>query len=373
MKFWYFPIGGGQTIITVSDDGIGIPADKRERIFRRFDRLDIDSVKISGSGIGLNYSYELAILHKGQLTYQPKDTGGSVFSFSFPTSKESYTPDQIDETYCSKTYVPVSVKSDNNDSAKRGTILVVEDTSDLRSYLHSLFSENYNVVTASDGFEALDSIKLGMPDLVISDILMPGKNGYELCNEIKTTDEWNHLPVILLTAKTDAHSTIQGYMTGADAYVAKPFDPDYLKAVVESQLRNRRILQQKALNLTSEVVKADPDAADGAQLTPRDKFLLEKIHTIMEKNLSNERFGVEDMAQALDMSYSSLYAKMKAITGKTPLFFINNYRMNRAKEMLESKLYTVSEVAFKVGSLLPNTFSRDFKKHFGVTPSSLLK
>lgn len=112
---------------------------------------------------------------------------------------------------------------------------------------------------------------------------------------------------------------------------------------------------------------------DDSLLDPRDRFLLEKIHTIMEKNLSNERFGVEDMAQALDMSYSSLYAKMKAMTGKTPLFYINNYRMNVAKELLESKMYSVSEVAFKVGSLSPNTFSRDFKKYFGITPSSLLK
>lgn len=364
---------GGQAIISVSDDGLGIEEEMRDRIFKRFDRLGSEDGDVSGSGVGLNYSYNLALLHKGSLTYQPKDTGGSVFSLAFPTSKDAYETAEIDETPRTPSYIPVSLNVDNDAAQKQGTVLVVEDTAELRSYLQKLLSSCYQVVTASDGLEAIDSMKLGLPDIVISDILMPGMNGYELCNEIKNNPDWNHIPVILLTAKADAMSSIQGYKAGADSYIPKPFDPEYLMAVIESQLRNRRILQQKVLNLTSNSAVEASEIMDDAQLAPRDRFLLEKIHTIMEKNLSNERFGVEDMAQALDMSYSSLYAKMKAMTGKTPLFYINNYRMNKAKELLESKMCSVSEVAFKVGSLSPNTFSRDFKKYFGITPSSLLK
>ena len=203
--------------------------------------------------------------------------------------------------------------------------------------------------------------------------MMPSMNGFELCRTIKENEEWSHVPIILLTAKADATSSIEGLKSGADAYIPKPFDPDYLKAVVESIIRNRRLLQNKILNMTSTSIKEKPSLADEIQISPKDKALLEKIHQIMEENIATEQFGAEEMAAALQMSYSNLYAKMKALTGKTPLFFINNYRMNRAKELLSSKLYTVSEVAYKIGSLSPNTFSRDFKKHFGVTPSSVMK
>jgi AraC-like DNA-binding protein len=198
-------------------------------------------------------------------------------------------------------------------------------------------------------------------------------NGYELCREIKGNSEWSHIPVVLLTAKADAASSIEGLKSGADAYIPKPFDPDYLKAAVESIIRNRRILQERVLNMTKESVKAEPEKTDEVQLSPKDKVLMEKILDLMEKNMATESFGAEEMASALEMSYSSLYSKMKALTGKTPLFFINNYRMNRAMELLKTRLYTVSEVAYKIGSLSPNTFSRDFKKHFGVTPSSVMK
>ena len=363
----------GQTTISVSDEGIGIPEDKRNRIFNRFDRIDSDGNGIKGYGIGLNFAYELALQHKGNLSYQPVDTGGSVFTLSFPTSKDRFSSDEIDETPYTQSYGLTSTQEDNADSQKQGSILIIEDTEELCRYLRNLFSDTYRVICASDGLEAIDCLHLGVPDLVISDIIMPSMNGYELCNAIKTNDEWHHLPVILLTAKSDAQSSLMGYKAGADAYISKPFDPENLTAVVESLIRNRRIIQQKVLDMTSSDIQEGTDDIEYIPLSPREKLLMEKIHKIMEENLGNDKFGVEDMAQELGMSYSSLYAKMKSLTGKTPLFYIKNYRMNKAKELLATRLYTVSEVALKVGILAPNVFSRDFKKHFGVKPSSISK
>lgn len=362
----------GKVTVSVSDDGIGIPEEKRARLFERYDRLGAEETSIPGSGIGLSYANSLAVLHKGELSYQPKSPEGSVFSISIPTDKASYKGEMIVESAEEEENVP-EMLTPESDNMKDGTILIAEDSEEIRTFLRTLLSENYRVVTAADGLEAMDNMKLGIPDLVISDIMMPSMNGYELCRTIKENPDWSHVPVILLTAKADATSSIEGLKSGADAYIPKPFDPDYLKAVVESIIRNRRILQDKILNLTSTSVKEEPSLSDEIQISPKDKALLEKIHTIMEENIATEQFGAEEMAAALKMSYSNLYAKMKALTGKTPLFFINNYRMNKAKELLSSKLYTVSEVAYKIGSLSPNTFSRDFKKHFGVTPSSLMK
>ncbi|MBQ8069361.1 MAG: response regulator [Bacteroidales bacterium] len=364
---------GDKALVSVSDDGIGIAEDKRDRIFERFDRLGAEEGTIPGSGIGLSYSHSLALLHKGSLTYLPKHPDGSVFTLSIPLDKASYDGEIIVRGEEEDALQDIQFLTPESDGSKNGTILVVEDSEDIRLFIRNLLAPSYRVVMAADGLEAKDSLKLGLPDLVISDIMMPGMNGYELCREIKGNSEWSHIPVVLLTAKADAASSIEGLKSGADAYIPKPFDPDYLKAAVESIIRNRRILQNRILNMTKESVKAEPEKTDEVQLSPKDKVLMEKLLDLMEKNMATESFGAEEMASALEMSYSSLYSKMKALTGKTPLFFINNYRMNRAMELLKTRLYTVSEVAYKIGSLSPNTFSRDFKKHFGVTPSSVMK
>ena len=364
---------GDKALVSVSDDGIGIAEEKRDRIFERFDRLGAEEGTIPGSGIGLSYSHSLAELHKGSLTYLPKHPDGSVFTLSIPLDKASYDGEIIVRGEEEDVLQDIQFLTPESDESKNGTILIAEDSEDIRLFIRNLLAPSYRVVMAADGLEAKDSLKLGLPDLVISDIMMPGMNGYELCREIKGNSEWSHIPVVLLTAKADAASSIEGLKSGADAYIPKPFDPDYLKAAVESIIRNRRILQERVLNMTKESVKAEPEKTDEVQLSPKDKVLMEKILDLMEKNMATESFGAEEMASALEMSYSSLYSKMKALTGKTPLFFINNYRMNRAMELLKTRLYTVSEVAYKIGSLSPNTFSRDFKKHFGVTPSSVMK
>ncbi len=201
---------------------------------------------------------------------------------------------------------------------------------------------------------------------------MPGKTGYGLCADIKDNPDWNHIPVVLLTARADAESSVEGMKAGADAYVSKPFDPDFLKATVESLLRNRRILQEKVKNLTSADLQ-DPQKSEEVELSPSERKLLEKIHAYLDANLENEESDVASMARELGMSYSNLYAKVKALTGETPKAYITAYRMNIARNLLLSGEWTVSEVADKVGASSPFTFSREFKNYFGYPPSQAKK
>ena len=207
---------------------------------------------------------------------------------------------------------------------------------------------------------------------MLSDVIMPGKTGFALCADIKENPDWCHIPVILLTAKTDAQSNIEGMRHGADAYIPKPFDPDVLLAAVQSQIRNRRLLQNRVLNLTSTTLK-EPEKAEEARLTATDRAMLERIHAWMDAHLDDETVGVQEMAQEVGMSYSSLYAKLKGLTGKTPKAFMTHYRMNIALELLQKGDMNVSEVAYHVGSSSPSTFSREFKKHFGYPPSQVGK
>ena len=218
--------------------------------------------------------------------------------------------------------------------------------------------------------EAIDNLKLSLPDLILSDVVMPGKTGYSLCADVKANPDWSHIPVILLTAKADAQSSVEGMKAGADAYIPKPFDPDVLKATVESVLRNRSLLQEKVRGLTSATLKQEEE---NLPLPPADRKLLEKLQAYLDANLENEDWDVAAMAGELGMSYSSLYAKVKALTGETPKAYITAYRMNIALELLKKEDLTVSEVSYRVGASSPSTFSREFKNHFGFPPKEARK
>ncbi|MBR1569847.1 MAG: response regulator [Bacteroidales bacterium] len=359
---------GQNAVIDVKDDGIGIPEEKRSRIFDRFDRLGAEDSGVIGSGIGLNFAQSMATLHKGALTYAPNGSQGSVFTFTFPIDKSAYPEADLGPAE-PDTKAPYALEGD---SQKAQTLLIAEDTTEIRLFLRDLFHADYNVILASDGLEAVDNLKLSVPDLVLSDVIMPGKTGYGLCADIKSNPDWNHIPVVLLTAKADAESSVEGMKAGADAYVAKPFDPDFLKATVESLLKNRRILQEKVKNLTSADLQ-DPQKSEEVKLSPSERKLLEKIHAYLDANLENEESDVASMARELGMSYSNLYAKVKALTGETPKAYATAYRMNIARNLLVSGEWTVSEVADKVGSSSPFTFSREFKNYFGYPPSQAKK
>ena len=375
----YTPEGGHVTVsvskdgdtatISVKDDGIGIPENKRGKIFDRYERLGAENTSTIGSGIGLNYAYNLAKMHKGDLVYRPVETGGSDFVFTLPISKGSYDESQIQSSGFKFNDKPATESNEEKD----GTIFVVEDNDEIRSFIVELLAPRYNIFPSSNGLEAEDNLNVMVPDLILSDVIMPGKGGYDLCRDIKDNPDTCHVPVILLTAKTDAKSSVEGMKAGADAYIGKPFDPDYLIATVETQIKNRRRLQDRVLNLTSASIIEEPQSVEDAGLNPKDKALLDKIHAVVDDNLENDSFNVADLADKLAMSYSSLYAKVKGLTGQTPQVFISTYRMNTAMSLLKAGELSVSEVAYKVGASSPFSFSREFKKHFGFPPSHVAK
>lgn len=359
--------------ITVSDNGIGIPQDKRDIIFERYTRLSSSLNSVTGSGIGLNYSSDMARLHKGSLTYIPNEDHGSIFTLSIPCTREAYNEsDIVNESVPSKYQTTGNASQPMEYIPGKPNILIAEDSEDIRIFLNGLLGGDFNLSMAPDGQEAWESLKTAIPDLVISDIMMPHKDGISLCNDMKNHAEYSHIPVILLTAKTGKDDNIKGLKSGADAYVGKPFDPDILLARIHSLIENRRRIQQKVLSLTSTTMQ-DEETIKNTSLKEHEIEFINRMHKVIEEHMDDEQFSVEVLAKEIGVSYSKLYAKVKALTGRTPLVFLSTYKMNRAMELLRSGRYTVAEVSDMIGSSSPFNFSRDFKKHFNVTPSSVAK
>lgn len=363
----------GRVSIHVVDDGIGIPEDKRDTLFARFDRLGVDEAKpeIVGNGIGLNYAQWQAHVHKGAITYHPSEPAGSDFCLTIPIVKSAYDDSEITST---NVIVPAPHlrKTDESDAEqKEQTVLIAEDNIEIASYLEGLFSEKWNVITVHDGAEALDNVQQFVPDLVISDVVMPIKDGFALCEELKSDERLAHVPIILLTAKDDTRSSIMGLSKGADAYITKPFDPYYLLAEASTLVLNRRRMQSTVLNLTSSSLQDMPEEEQEMDLNPEDRKFLDDLHAAMDANLSEESFNVNALSKELEMSYNNLYTRIKTLTGQTPQVYLNTYKMNVAMELLKSGKYNVSEVSYKVGASTLSNFSRSFKKQFGIPPSAV--
>jgi len=365
------------TKITVSDTGEGIPKDKIDKIFDRYERLGKGKDKnvAKGFGIGLNYTLFLVETHKGKIDVKANSPKGTVFSFIFPSTKNAYSENEMlsemDMIETSPYEEKISSEDNFSDTkTKDRTILIVEDNASLRSYLKDMFSRRFNVVTATDGEDAFDCIKITMPDMVISDVRMPRKDGVTLVREIKSSPEYCHIPVILLTANADTVSQINGLESGADAYVGKPFDPSYLRAVVNNIFTNRTRLQNVISSLTPATLESTLE--EELKLSRKDRLLLEKVYACMDSHLDDETYNIESMASDLQMSRSSLYSKIKSLTGNSPQNFFGNYRMNKAMELLKTGEYNVSEVCYQIGFSSLAGFSRSFKKTFGVSPSSIV-
>lgn len=373
-----FKIEDGKAVVNVTDDGPGIPQDKQQKIFDRYYRLDSEGTPThaGGHGIGLNYSMFLARLHKGDVLYNQVQPHGSVFTLIIPVSKDSYSADEfIDNAdlmlWSERTLQPkINVES----GSKEQTVLIVEDNTDVLQYLHQLFAEEFNVMMAPDGEEALEALRLSLPDMVVTDVIMPRKDGFELCRDIKQDENLRLIPVLMLTAKTDSQNHIHGLDCGADAFVGKPFDPDVLLATVRNLLKQRGLLQEMVRNTTSMTLSELDKEEEGDQtiLTERDRVFMENLYKAIDAHLSENEFNVNELAKELLVSYSLLYNKVKALTGETPQHFLTTYRMNRAMELLKTRKYTVSEVCYMVGASSPANFSKAFRKQFDVAPSSVL-
>ena len=358
----------GQAIVTVADTGIGISPDKMERIFERYERLGdkVGDALPSGFGIGLNYAKHLAVIHKGDLTVHPNDPIGSVFTFSFPSDKQAYSDQAIwQEETAEGGSESIRTELPPAPEGKKANLLVVEDNADMREYIRGFLQDEYHVTMAGDGEEAWNLIRINAPDLVVSDVMMPFKDGYTLCKELKNDAEYCHIPIILLTAKADMDNQLHGLELGADGYIGKPFDPAFLVAQIRNLLANRKRVQAI---LSEQTATSSQIATD---MSPQDKAFLERCWKIIEEHLSEEDFNVTMLSMEVGMSRTSVYTKLTALTGQSPQAYLTNYRLNRAMDLLKEHTWNIGEVAYKVGFSTHTGFSRAFKNKFGVPPSQV--
>ena len=292
---------------------------------------------------------------------------GSVFTLSVPAMKQAYDSSEIimdTEASNENAIIPDETVS----GTKEITILIAEDNVELANYMRHLLVPDYNVILASNGNEAMECIKVSAPDIVMSDVMMPFKDGYELCSEIKSSPEFCHLPVILLTAKADMDSHILGVEKGADAYLKKPFDPELLFAVIRGIIENRKKVQTLLVAPKTEDVGEETEQVE---MNRHDRLFIDKLLAMMDEHLADEEFNVTAMSKEFGMSRTSLFSKIKALYGVSPQTWITDYRLNKAIELLKTHEFNVSEVSYKVGFSTLTGFSRSFKNKFGFPPSAV--
>lgn len=359
--------------ISVSDSGNGLPEDKLEQIFERYYQLNNQSKGTYnwGTGIGLYYARCLVKLNHGYIKAANQAEGGAVFTYILPTNDAAYIKQERqtdnesqEEAYPIQTEAqlsPMLQTSDKNET--KHTVLVVDDDTEVVHYLKTLLSPHYKVICRFDAESAYKTLKEETADIVLSDVVMPGIDGYQFCRMIKEDIQLSHIPVILVTAKATVENQVEGLDTGADAYVTKPFDPTYLQALIKSQLKNR----EKVQNLLAKTTKTDE--IEENILSPHDNKFMTELYQLMENELSNPELNITRMTEVLKISRTKFYYKVKGLTGENPNVFFKTYKLNRAAQLLSEGKYNVSEIADMTGfSTLPH-FSSSFKKQFGMAPS----
>ena len=351
--------------IAVADSGSGIDEQELEKIFERFYRSSEKS-GTQGSGIGLFYARALTSLHHGYLKAWNRPEGGSVFRFILPVSGSSYTEDERTEREPEIISIPAvsdTAAAPEEENGQQRLIAVVDDDVDVANYVKVLLRPSYRVNVYFDADSALAGMATETPDLVISDVVMPGKSGYELCEAIKGDLQLSHIPVILVTAKVAVENQVQGLAKGADAYVTKPFQPAYLLALVKSLLSNRDKMRSQLGSATS-TDEIEPEA-----LSPRDAAFMKQLYDLMEKELDNTDLDITRITEMMHISRTKFYYKVKGLTGENPSVFFKRYKLNRAADLLKEGKYNMSEIAYMTGFNTLSHFSTSFKKQFGVPPS----
>lgn len=386
--FKYTPVGGYVEVrvfldeqrlkICVENSGNGIPCEDINRIFESF--YQVEGTEDKGTGIGLCLVKELVDLYYGQIVVKSEPGMKTVFQVSLPVSKEAFDAESIVAGVQKVESIPnanpefdseVTGRENNfQDLPDIPTVLVVEDNPDLRYFIEESLSPAYRTLTAKDGKEGLGIANEHIPDLIISDVMMPGMNGRELCEHIKKDEHTSHIPVILLTAKAGQSFKIQGLTSGADVYLTKPFDEKELHIHIKNLITQRENLQERFKALAGQGVKNSLKPAPVTVTSLEEKFL-KRVSDIIEENMDNEFFSVEDLAKAVNFSRSQLHRKLKALTGKSPTELIREFRLTRAKELLEKRAGNVSEIAIEVGYSSLSYFTRSFKAEYGILPSEV--
>ncbi len=369
--------GGKWLKLTIADNGIGIPAHQLEHLFERFYTSGTTEEGVEGSGIGLALTKELVVLHHGTIEVESEPKQFTRFHLTIPITEDAFGSEEtgpdtgvssaavIAPGFTPKAQLPASV-ADADETRDRPLVLIVEDNEDVRNYIADQLSGDFHTVLTENGKEGLAKALEIVPDLVITDLMMPEMDGIALCRLLKQETATSHIPVIMLTAKAEREDKLEGLGTGADDYLVKPFDALELKTRINNLIAQRRLLRSRFAGGT--VFKPSEVA-----VTPVDEAFLQRVMSTIEDNLDEEQFSVVELGQAVGMSRSQLHRKLKALTDKGPNEIIRDMRLNRAKELLEKGAGNASEVAYMVGFNSLAYFSKCFSDQFGMAPSDVRK
>ena len=368
-------------IIYVSDTGNGIPKEKMKNLFRRFQDGEYRQHKVIGTGLGLALTQDLVALHKGTIRCNSEEGKGTTFIIDLPINKEAFTPDQIFEdhqiTFDTSKNPIIDFSADipdvnddtednNNLDENAYKVLIVEDNVELLILMRQLLRQYYRVYVAQNGREALNIIQQKALDLIVSDVMMPEMSGYELTKAIKDDPKHHHLPIILLTARTQEEDEQKALLVGADEYLTKPFHLTDLKLRIDNIIENRN--RVKAENGQSTIQESQPEI----EKTPEELFI-ERARQFVLDHLEDEDYDREALAADMGSSSSTLYNKLRAINGMNVSAFIRDIRMQEAKRIATTTPdIRISDLAYRVGFRDPRYFSTCFKKHFGMQPTEFL-
>ena len=357
--------------LKVIDTGIGIPEENISHIFDRFfqNKISGGSSVAQGSGIGLSLTKEFVQLHNGTIQVESQPGEGSCFTVVLYLKAEPSKVSSNVADLSGNIQLPVfedEVMSELPELEKKALVLLVEDNDDFRFYLKDNLKVKYNIIEAADGKEGINMAISNLPDLIVSDVMMPEVDGFELCQQLKTNPNTSHIPIILLTARMSEQKKLEGFETGADDYITKPFSFEML----ESRMNNLIEQRERIRNTFQKYYKIEPNEIG---ITSLDEKLITKALALVEENIANPDFSVEKLSRELGISRVHLYKKLTALTGKTPIEFIRIMRLKRAAQLLGKSQLSVSEIAYEVGFNDPRYFSRYFKVEFGVLPSQYEK
>ena len=362
--------------IQVIDTGIGIAKENINKIFDRFYQVDGSQTReYEGTGIGLALTKELVELHHGNISVTSTLGEGSVFTIQLPLGSHHLSPDEIgfddDKPMTNESNEAIHIDLPEstevgNSVASLPRVLVVEDNTELLNYLQENLKQRFNIMAAEDGEQGIYMAIHEVPDLIISDLMMPKANGLQLCQQLKEDERTSHIPIILLTARADSETKLQGYRHGADDYISKPFHFDELLVRLENLLANRKRVQDKF----KQHLALRPNAIP---VTSMEERFLKRAVEVVEESMADAGFGVDPFAQAMAVSQTQLYRKLLALTNFSPNEFIRHIRLERASDLLQKKAGNVSEIAYEVGINNLSYFAKIFKEKFGVTPVEFLR
>lgn len=363
--------------IMVKDTGNGISQDQLPYIFDRFFQADAsDTKEHEGTGIGLALAKELALLHKGDIAVESEKGKGSTFYLYLPLGKAHLNEDEVmiipHEMITEPEPVPTNTRevivqnspSLNSETEEKPLLLVVEDHPDLQDYIYGILSSEYQIIQAENGKNGLEKAQTYIPNLIISDVMMPKMNGITLCKHLKNDIRTSHIPVVLLTAKTTEEDKLTGLESQADDYLTKPFNTRELRIRIKNLITIREKMQEKFRG--SVIVKPKE-----IEVSSMEQVFLEKLMQLLEENLSDEGFGVEQLSDEIGMSRVHLHRKLQALTNHSPSQFIRRFRLQRAMDLLQKNAATIAEVAYTVGFSSPTYFTKCFVEQYGYPPKEV--